>query len=297
MIYDPQLEPLIDEQRRFNAAAGVTPGRPPTPPPADPDQLPGTDEPLPHRPEVALRIMRPPNVALRGVYLHFHGGGFRAGNAINADRSNSALARALSVATVSVNYRLAPQFPYPAAFDDAEAAAVWLIDQAPGRFGVEHLLIGGDSVGASLAVSTLLRLRDRGLSRHFRGANLVVGAYDFSMTPSQRASTDELFLSPARLAETREGEFPGLSLEALRSPQYSSLYADLSGLPPAVFTIGMRDAMLDDSLFMAMRWRAAGNPAQLEVYPEGTHLFFMQPTAMATEARRRIQAFMDRALS
>src|ERR1700678_4337399 len=112
MIYDPQLEPLIDEQRRFNATVGVTPGRPPAPPPADPDQLPGSDESLPQQSDVTLRILRPPNVALRGVYLHFHGGGFRAGSALNADRANSALARALSMATVSVNYRLAPQFSH-----------------------------------------------------------------------------------------------------------------------------------------------------------------------------------------
>jgi acetyl esterase len=117
------------------------------------------------------------------------------------------------------------------------------------------------------------------------------------MTPSQRRSTSTLFLSPERLRATVAAAFPGREPEALRDPQLSPLYADLRGLPPALFSIGTEDAVLDDSLFMAMRWRAAGNLAELAVYPEGPHLFLQLPTQMAVEGQRRIAAFLGRCIT
>jgi acetyl esterase len=92
-------------------------------------------------------------------------------------------------------------------------------------------------------------------------------------------------------------EFPGVAGEALRDPSISSLYADLSGLPPAIFSVGTNDSVLDDSLFMAARWEAAGNRAELQVYPEGTHLFMAYPTQMAAESRRRKAAFLASCLA
>jgi acetyl esterase/lipase len=94
------------------------------------------------------------------------------------------------------------------------------------------------------------------------------------------------------LRATVEGEFPGCSSEELRDGAISTLYADLRGLPPAVFTVGTQDAVLDDTLFMEARWRACGNDSQLDVYPEAPHTFMSLPTAMAGEARRRIARFL-----
>lgn len=296
---DPQLTPFVEEQRRINAQLGTRP------PPPDPTalRLPAKDVQLPGAGAPCCRIIdavdgdgRP--AAARGVFLHLHGGGFKHGSAAMADAANSALARALGVATVSIEYRLAPAHTHPAAVDDCIAAALWLLETARTRFGTERLLIGGDSVGATLAVLTLLRLRDgHGAGGRFHGASLVAGNYDLSMTPSQRHSTDALFLSPAHLLETRTAQFPGLEGESLRAPSISPLYADLSGLPPAVFTVGSQDAVLDDSLFMAARWRAAGNAAQLDVYPQATHVFMAVPSAMARAARARIERFLEHCLA
>ncbi len=86
------------------------------------------------------------------------------------DEHNRSLAQALGIAVVSVDYRLAPEHPWPAAPDDCEAAALWLLEEAETRFGTRRLAIGGASAGATLAMTTLLRLRDRGV------ANRVVGA-------------------------------------------------------------------------------------------------------------------------
>lgn len=266
----------------------------PAPLPAD-TPLPATEEPLSGSAERRLRVLDPGKV--RGVLLHFHAGGLTMGAPAMADASNSLLARTCGIATASLDYRLAPQHPHPRAVDDGEAAALWLLRHAPARFGTDRLLIGGDSAGAWLAAQTLLRLRERhGVADRFRAAYFAVGCFDMSMTPSQRASTAAMFLSPARLKGTRTAAFPGLDGELLRDPSISPLYAPLGGLPPAIFSVGTDDAVLDDSLFMAARWQAAGNVAELQVYPEATHLFMSLPTPMAAEAWRRVAAFFDRHL-
>jgi acetyl esterase/lipase len=77
----------------------------------------------------------------------------------------------------------------------------------------------------------------------------------------------------------------------------SPLYADVRGLPPAIFTVGTRDALLDDSLFMAPRWLAAGNVAELALYPGACHGFMSMPSAQRGEALARIERFLARCLS
>ena len=85
--------------------------------------------------------------------------------------------------------------------------------------------------------------------------------------------------------------------EARATPDVSPLYADLRGLPPALFSVGTLDPLLDDSLFMAARWRAAGNAAELAVYPGGMHAFNAFPMRLAESANRRCQAFVADRLS
>ncbi|MGH8875484.1 MAG: alpha/beta hydrolase, partial [Acidimicrobiia bacterium] len=135
--------------------------------------------------QIRARIFLPQSP--RGVYLHIHGGGWVLGAAHHQDLRLEALADRCRVAVMSVEYRLAPEHPYPAGPDDCEAAAAWLAEHAPGEFGTDLLLIGGESAGAHLAVVTLLRMRDRYQFTGFLGANLVYGAYDLRLTPSARA--------------------------------------------------------------------------------------------------------------
>jgi len=292
MIQDPALAELVAEQRQVVAALGE--GGPPPPPPAT--LLPASNQTLPGTPSRQIRIIRPPG-EVRGVMLHMHGGGFVFGTAQMADGMNSYLAREAGIASVSVEYRLAPANPHPAALDDCVHTALWLVEGSRALFACERLLIAGDSVGATLAAMTLLVLRDQhDAASKFCGAALTAGIYDFGQTPSQRQSTDALFLSPTRLRAMHESEFPGVTGEALRDPRYSPLYARLNGLPPAIFSVGAQDAVLDDSLFMAQRWRAAGNAADLEVYPEAPHIFMGLPTAMAAEARWRVLRFLSACL-
>jgi acetyl esterase len=137
--------------------------------------------------DIALRVIAPAGGAARGVYLHIHGGGWVLGAADLQDPMLERIADNTGQAVVSVEYRLAPEHPYPAGPDDCEDAAAWLVKNAKVEFGTDALTVGGESAGGHLAAVTVLRMRDRHGYTGFRGANLVYGAFDLSMTPSQRA--------------------------------------------------------------------------------------------------------------
>lgn len=250
---------------------------------------------------VKLRVLRPAGQAPRGVYLHIHGGGWTLGGADMQDLALKALADATGLIAASVEYRLAPEHPYPAGPDDCEAAAVWLVGAGGAELGAPGwLAIGGESAGAHLAVVSLLRLRDRhgaDVARVFGAANLVFGAYDLSLTPSQRLWGDRnLVLSTPIIRWFADNFLGGLEAEARRDPDISPLYARLQGMPPALFSVGDLDPLLDDSLFMHERWRVAGNQASLAVYPEGVHGFNAYGTPIALEANQRQYAFLREAL-
>lgn len=240
---------------------------------------------------VAVRVFLPPEAAT-AVYLEIHGGGWIMGSARAGDAANGRLAQRCGMAVVSVDYRLAPEHPHPAAVHDCVAVAAWLVAHAESEFGTSRLLIGGASVGATLATLTLLRMRERGIAHRFGGANLLYGPYDMSMTPSQRLAIDTPLIDRAYLEASLPLVYPGRHGERLRAADVSPLYADLRDLPPALFTVGTLDPFLDDSMFMSARWRAAGGHARLAVYPASPHGFDLLDTGMAGHATRRIDAFL-----
>ncbi|MBB3997995.1 alpha/beta hydrolase [Aureimonas pseudogalii] len=241
---------------------------------------------------IPLRVLRPTCRPERGTYLHFHGGGWVFGEAVENDPRLRALAEATGLAVVSVDYRLAPEHPFPAGPDDCEDAALALaagrIDDLPTGF----LAIGGESAGAHLAAVTLLRLRDRHGLTPFAGANLVAGCFDLSMTPSVRRFGGERLILNTGDVEAFATRFVPPEFDR-RDPAVSPLYADLTGLPPALFTVGTRDLLLDDTLFMASRWQAAGNGTTLSVWPGGCHVF----QAFASRAADASMGEMNRFLA
>jgi acetyl esterase/lipase len=225
----------------------------------------------------------------RGVYLHVHGGGWTLGAADLQDRLLAWLVRETGLTVVSVDYRLAPEHPHPAAIDDCVTAAQWLLDggvTAPRRFA-----IGGESAGAHLTVATLQRL---GAGHGFAGANLLYGGFDLGGTPSRRRWDDTLVMSDPFMAWATENFTPGLDDEQRRTPEISPLYGELDGMPPALFIVGSADPLLDDTLFMAARWEAAGNECELLVYEDGAHAFNAFPIALAQLANEAQAAFLSR---
>jgi acetyl esterase/lipase len=238
----------------------------------------------------------PPDGEATGVYLHLHGGGWSIGAADLQDVGLLMLARETGLVVASLEYRLAPEHPYPAGPDDCEDAALWLLERGAAELGAPAALsIGGESAGAHLAVVTLLRLRDRhGVSDAFHAANLVYGAYDLSGTPSRRLTTDALVLTDPGMRWFTDNFLPEHDAEERRDPDISPLYADLRGLPPALFTVGTADPLLDDSLFMAARWSAAGNDADLRVYEDGVHGFNAFPIGIGLAANLAQLEFLKR---
>ena len=230
---------------------------------------------------VPIRVHLPTGTAASGVLLELHGGGFFMGSAAGSDLQNRRLADALGIAVVSVDYRLAPERPWPAAPDDCETAALWLVESCESRFGTSRLAIGGFSAGATLAVATLLRLRDRGISA-FRGGVLQFGTYDLAArTPAGRLIADEYFLDAyASTASDRT------------HPDLSPLYAEPAGLPPILIVIGSEDVLLEDNLAMATRLSAGGVEVELCIYTASPHGFTGHPTSMAHAAIEQIDSWL-----
>jgi acetyl esterase/lipase len=245
--------------------------------------------PRPDGAALRLRVIAPDNP--RGAYLHLHPGGLVFGSADGHDAMLEGIVAATGLAAVSVEYRLAPEHPWPAAWDDAEAAALWLAEHGTAEVGGDRLAIGGESAGATLAVPTLVRLRDKHGFTGFHAAALTYGNYDTSGTPSNRWNGN-----PGHLIGERDVAFCSACYApdpaTRRDPDMSALYADVSGLPPALFTVGTLDVFLDDSLFMAARWIAAGNEAELAVWPGGIHGFTLFPHPLEQAGNKRIEAFL-----
>ncbi len=248
---------------------------------------------------IPLRIIAP-EAKPSGTFVHIHGGGWTLSHNDLQDLRLQRLARDTGLTVVSVGYRLAPEHPYPAGPDDCEAAALWLVSD-DGRRAIDSagpLAIGGDSAGAHLAAVTLLRLRDRhAITGAFHAAVLQYGAFDLSMTPSQRLWGERnLVLSTPIIRWFADQFLPGLPAEERRAPDISPLYADLSGMPPAIFTVGTQDPLLDDTLFMEARWREAGAATELRVWQEAPHGFLSMPMSVADAALTAEHEFLRRTL-
>jgi acetyl esterase len=290
-LIDPELAAYVEEAREFNAAAEAAREGVPVPDPRTPEGLREARAGLTPRPalsgppaveriaaaagrEVPVRILEPEDGPPRGVLLDIYGGGFFMGSAARGDNRNRAIADAAGVATVAVEYRRAPEDPWPAAPDDCETAALWLLEAAEDLFGTRRLAIGGASAGANLAMTTLLRLRDRGLADAFLGAVLLYGAFDLSgRTPAGRAVAGEPFIDCYLTG-----------IEDRTNPDISPIFGDLSDLPSALLVVGTEDLLFEDSLAMAARLVAAGGEVDLRAYPESPHGFASFPIAMGRAA-------------
>jgi acetyl esterase/lipase len=244
---------------------------------------------------VPLRVLRPAG-APRAVVLDIHGGGWVIGNPRMDDVHNAALVDACQVAVVSVDYRLLTKASLQDAMDDCLAAARWLLGAAPEFAGLPAglpVFVLGESAGAHLAATVLLRLRDdAALFARVAGAVLYYGVYDLAGTPSVcAADPDTLVLDGPGIVDALRQLTPGCSDAERRQPPRSPLYAGLDGMPPALLYAGERDPLRDDTLLLAERWRAVSE-AELHVLPEAPHGFLHFPTPLATLVPARTHAWL-----
>ncbi len=243
---------------------------------------------------IKLRVIHPDGRPARGIFLHIHGGGWVWGGPHHHDPQMTALADTTGLITVSTSYRLAPEYPYPAGPDDCEAAALWLHENGADQFGRQLVAIGGESAGGHLSAVTCLRLRDRYGLTPFRAALLTYGAFDLRGTPSMRAFGNQPLILNTQSTDWFIDLFVGD--RDLEDPDISPLWANLRGLPPALFTVGTLDPLLDDTLFMAARWQAAGNLVQLDVWPGALHAFDLFDNDYGRAARERMHEFLNSVL-
>jgi acetyl esterase len=237
---------------------------------------------------IRLVIFKPDTI--RAVVLDIHGGAWSVGTPENDAGLNDEMARTCKVAVVSIDYRLAPEFPFPACIEDCKAAARWLVNNAKTEFGTDKIFISGGSAGGHLSAVTAIYIRD---SLHaidkVKGLNLQYGCFDLGRTPSNRNVSDTaVMLNKRSVEESMQLVFSGWTMEKVQQPEFSPLYADLRGLPPALFTVGTADPLLDDTYFMEARWRSAGNKTFLAVYPACPHAFNFFPSKMAKVANERM---------
>lgn len=240
--------------------------------------------------DVPIRIFLPESP--RGAYLFIHGGGWVLGSHTGNDPTMRRIASEAQLAVVSVGYRLAPEHPYPAGLDDCVAAAGWLEHHATelGLANPEALAIGGESAGANLAVATLLQRRDH-MELPFRAAVLNYGVYSAIYDlPSMKAMWDrKLVLSGPIMEYFSRAYAPGRDL---KHPYISPLFADLKGMPPAIFSVGTLDHLYSDTKLMAEAWEKAGNERELYEYVDAPHGFNNMPLALANEATERMITFL-----
>jgi acetyl esterase/lipase len=204
-------------------------------------------------PERTAEWLTPPGVRTDAVVLYFHGGGYAIGSARSHRHLAAAIARAAGTRALLLDYRLAPENPFPAALDDAVAAYQWLLARgiAPAR-----IVLGGDSAGGGLTVATLLALRDRGLPRPAGGVCISpwVDLTCSGASYATRAAADPIVTRDGVEALAQAYVGAGDRKAALVSP----LYADLRNLPPLLIHVGSDEVLLDDAIGLGARARAAG---------------------------------------
>lgn len=236
--------------------------------------------------------LAPPSVRADVVVLYLHGGGYVIGSPRSHRHLAAAIARAGRARALVLDYRLAPEHPFPAALEDAVAAYRWLLAQgtAPAR-----LVVAGDSAGGGLTVATLVALRERGLP--LPAAGVAISPW-VDLTCSARsyatnAGVDPI-VRPAMVAEMARAYLGGADP---RTPLASPLFADLSGLPPLLIHVGRDEVLLDDATGLAERAKAAGVAARLEIVPRMVHVWhwFLPMLDEAQTAVDEIGAFVRQA--
>jgi acetyl esterase/lipase len=227
-------------------------------------------------PDVAIRIFQPTerSVSLPAL-LWIHGGGYVLGEMAADDLFAKQLVRDVECVVVTVEYRLAPEHPFPAALDDCYAALTWLANHAA-DLGVDpaRIAIGGGSAGGGLAAGLALLARDRAEVPVAFQLLIYPMLDDRNIAPAGNAVSDTLVW-------TRANNFHALSAYLGHQPgtNDTSPYAaagratDLAGLPPTYMMVGDLDLFLDEDITYAQRLMAAGVPTELHVYPGAYHGF------------------------
>jgi monoterpene epsilon-lactone hydrolase len=217
------------------------------------------------------------------VICYLHGGGYTMGSVNTHREMVSRLSRAASARALSVDYRLAPENPFPAAVEDATTAYRWLLGT-----GVDpaSVVIAGDSAGGGLTAATLVALRDEGAPLPAAGVCLSpwVDMEGIGESMTAKAEADPM-VQREDLLETAKAYLNGVDP---RTPLAAPLYADLTGLPPLLIQVGTAETLLDDAIRLAERARAAGVDVTFEPWEDMIHVWHFM-ASMLPEGEQAIE--------
>jgi monoterpene epsilon-lactone hydrolase len=228
------------------------------------------------------------------VLLYFHGGGYCSGSILSHRRLVTEAGRAAKVRTLAIEYRLAPEHPFPAALDDAFSA--WRFLRRTG-IAAGHIAVGGDSAGGGLTLALINRLRDAG--ERIPGCAWLVSPWtDLTLSGATLATKDAVdpIIHRAYLAELADAYLPP-DMDR-RDARVSPLFADLSRLPPTLIQVGACESLLEDSTRFAAAAGAANVALTLQIWPDMIHAFPMWNAHLEPGRRALAQAgeFISRQL-
>ena len=238
------------------------------------------------------KMLTPPNADPNRLILYVRGGGFTMGSVPGIwEYPVYRIARAADVAALILNYRLAPENPFPAARDDVVSAYEYLLTQGHAS---ERIVFAGDSAGGGLIFQALLALRG---NRPAPAGAVVIGAYiDVANEgPSRMTNRNDPLVPPEALAESVALY---LGQTNPRSPEANPLYADLSGLPPVRILVGTRESLLDDSIRFSDIASEAGVSVELELWANLNHGWYaFSSSIVETEATYNRMGYLIRELT
>lgn len=217
---------------------------------------------------VQALLISAPGTDPSNVIVFTHSGGFCMGNAHGYREFGYRLSKAADAQVLAVDYRLAPENPFPAALDDTVTAYHW----AQGRSDVRHVALAGDSAGGGLVFSALVALRDQGGLQPVAGVAMspLVDLAGEGESLQTRAHLDPL---PAAALVTAMGAAYLGGRDPKATPLASPLYADLHGLPPVLVFVGSDEGLHDDAVRIVAKVREAGGQAELEIGEGMVHVY------------------------
>ena len=237
----------------------------------------------------AAEWVRAPGSQTGRAILYLHGGGYVMGSA-NTHRSMvGEISRAAQAAALLVDYRLAPEFPFPAAVEDGVAAYRWLLDQG---FAPKNLAVAGDSAGGGLAVATLVSARDQGLP--MPAAAVPISPWsDLTCTNESyktRAEADPM-VGSGSIGNMANRYLQG---KDAKNPYASPNFASLKALPPLLIHVGRDEVLLDDSIKLDQKAKADGVNSTLEIWDDMIHVWhaFHPMLPEGKQAIERVGAFL-----
>ena len=239
---------------------------------------------------IAADWVTAPGADQNRVVLYLHGGGYVIGSNVGYRELGSRISRTTGARVCVINYRLAPENPFPAAVDDATMAYRWLLNEG---FAPNQIVIAGDSAGGGLALAALLALKDAGdplpacavcfspwTDLEITGDSAKPGAVDDPIVPSEGLSNMTSAYAP----------------NDLRNPLASPLHGDYVGLPPLLVQVGTREVLLDDAVRVAAKAEAAGVDVTLSIGEGLIHVWQLFAVPESQEALDEMAAFVNERL-